>query len=124
MDLLLITAWFLAALVVLFGVIANIYRLYIQGARLLTVLLKLILSVLMYGALSFIPLMLSGFVLNLGTHSLPRGSVLGFRHHLIGVTLIVTYLLIGWMIWSFVSGRWLIPTWFKRHCESGGDEID
>ena len=124
MDLLLITAWFLAALVVLFGVIANVYRLYIRGARLPTVLVKLILSVLMYAALSFVPLMLSAFVLNLGTHSHPRGSVLGFRHQLIGVTLIVAYLFIGWMIWSLVSGRWLIPTWLKRHHESGGDEID
>ena len=119
MDLLLITAWFLAALVVLIGVIANLYRLYIQGARLLAVLIKLILSVLMYNALSFIPLMISGFVLNLGTHSHPRGSVLGFRHYLIGVTLIVAYVFIGWMIWSFVLGRWLIPTWFKRYANQG-----
>lgn len=107
MDLILILSWLITALAVLCGIIGSLYRIYIRDAGLSQIIAKLVLALMSYCLITIPALIYSGFILSLGTHSDPKGSVLNTNGLLIGFGLILVYLLIGWLICSFIVGHWI-----------------
>ena len=107
-DVVLVFAWFGIALVFLALLIASTYFIYVRGARPIDVLAKFLFGFIVYGILTCATGFLAGMVLFIRAHSYPTGSILSTSQLLLGGTLIIVYVICGWLTCSFIVGHLIL----------------
>ena len=92
-----------------FALLVSAYFNYVRAEN-LNVFAKLALALVAYILLTGAGGFLAGFIVYLGTHTEPKGSVLGPREVAIGCGLLVVYVAVGWLLCSFIVGRFIWPS--------------
>ena len=109
MDVLLIFAWFLLAIGFPLSLIVSSYYVYVRGTPPYDIFGKLLLSLIIYGALTIPTAFLAGIIVFIGAHSNPFGSVLGIKGFMIGGAIIAVYAAAGWLANSLIVGHLIWP---------------
>lgn len=125
MEPLIPIIWFLFVLILPTTFSVTGYISYINGVKPSEIILKLFVALLGYVCITGATFPFMFVIVFAGAHTKPVGNSLDLKGKIVYFAMILTYLIIGWLLCSFVNGN-LIKPWkiFNRSNEKNQSLFD
>jgi len=114
--------WFLFVFAIPLAFLVTGYISYVNGTKSSEIILKLFVAFLGYVCITAATFPFMFIIVYVGAHTKPVGNALDLKSEIIYFAMILAYVIIGWLLCSFVNGSlvkpWKIFNWNSEETQS------